>query len=201
MLNAVRVVINVKTGVPGINPLQTFRLTLNNIVNPPSTKPSSTFEVQIVDAQLGILSTLNTAQNPLTVMTNTPYTMTKATFTANTTGAGQVAKYTIQIFPEHVISKGGGVLIIYPSQIGVQSSITASILSITSAQSPTVQVEKSARRISIIGAFNSDQGGQDKLGVTITLEGFVNPLYNTEKVNSFVVKTMNTENGVNYFID
>jgi len=50
MLNAVRVVINVKTGVPGINPLQTFRLTLNNIVNPPSTKPSSTFEVQIVDA-------------------------------------------------------------------------------------------------------------------------------------------------------
>jgi hypothetical protein len=39
------------------------------------------------------------------------------------------------------------------------------------------------------------------LGVTLTLEGFVNPLYNTEKVNSFVVKTMNTENGVNYFID
>jgi hypothetical protein len=53
------------------------------------------------------------------IMTNTPYTLTKATFSANTTGAGQIAKYTIRIYPEHTITVGGGVLIVYPSQIGV----------------------------------------------------------------------------------
>ena len=96
---------------------------------------------------------MGTGSVPLTVMTNTPYTLTKATFTANTTGAGQTARYTIKIFPEHTISVGGGVLIVYPSQIGVLSVITASILSSTTKQSPTIKVERSARRIEILNAF------------------------------------------------
>jgi hypothetical protein len=52
-------------------------------------------------------------------MTNTPNTMRKAEFSANTTGAGQIAKYTIKVYPEYPIAQGGGVIIVYPSQIGV----------------------------------------------------------------------------------
>ncbi len=42
----------------------------------------------ITDAQLGILSTLNIDANPVRVMTNTPNTIRKADFSANTTGSG-----------------------------------------------------------------------------------------------------------------
>ena len=119
--NGVRVVIGIKPPLRGINPLQTFKITINSIKNPPTTKPSGRFEVNITDPNLSILSRLNvgTGSIPVTIMTNTPYTLTKATFSANTTGAGQTAKYTIKIYPENTISIGGGVLIVYPSQIGV----------------------------------------------------------------------------------
>jgi len=53
--------------------------------------------------------------NPVTVMTNTPNTMRRAEFSANTTGAGQNARYTIKIYPEFPIAQGGGVIVVYPS--------------------------------------------------------------------------------------
>ena len=82
--------ISVKPPLTGINPLQTFKITINNIQNPPTTKPTGSFEVNITDPQLSILSTLNVGagSTPVTVMMNTPYTLAKATFSANTTGAG-----------------------------------------------------------------------------------------------------------------
>lgn len=63
-----------------------------------------------------------------------------------------------------------------------------------------MRVERSARRIEILNAFQLDQV-PDQYGITITLEGFVNPLFNQEKTNSFQVKTMNIEKTSNYFID
>ena len=88
MLNSIRFQITLKSPLRGINPLQPFRLTINGIKNPPTTKRTPSFEVYITDAQLGILSSLNTEANPVSVMTNTPNTMKKAEFAANTTGAG-----------------------------------------------------------------------------------------------------------------
>ena len=79
VLNGVRFVLNIKTGT-GINPLQPFRLSINGIQNPPTTKSTKSFEVSITDAQLGILSQLNTVSNPVSVMMNTPNTIKKAEF-------------------------------------------------------------------------------------------------------------------------
>ena len=88
--NGVRVVIGIRPPLTGINPLQTFKITINSIKNPPTTKPSGRFEVNITDPNLSILSVLNVGSGtvPVRIMTNTPYTLTKATFSANTTGAG-----------------------------------------------------------------------------------------------------------------
>jgi hypothetical protein len=157
VLNSIRLQLTIKAPLLGINPLQPFRLTINGIQNPQTTKRSSSFEVLITDAQLGIVSSLNTDANPVTVMTNTPNTMKKAEFSANTTGAGQNAQYTIKIYPEYPIARGGGVIIVYPSQIGVQSTITATISSVATKADPTVIVERSARRISILNAFAIQQ--------------------------------------------
>lgn len=77
-----------RNGVAGINPLQSFRITVNGVKNPLSTKPSSSFDFTITDRVLSPLSTLNKIGNPVTAMTNTPFTLTKANFSANTTGAG-----------------------------------------------------------------------------------------------------------------
>ena len=88
----------------------------------------------------------------------------------------------------------------YPSQIGVMSTITATIQSTSTRSNPTVKVERSARRIEILNAFQLEQLA-DQYGITVTLEGFVNPLFNQEKTNSFQVKTMNIESTNNYFID
>ena len=42
----------------------------------------------MTDNQLNDLSTLNMVANPVTIMTNTPFTISRASFSANTTGAG-----------------------------------------------------------------------------------------------------------------
>lgn len=63
IVNSVRFALSVRS--PGINPLQTFKLTINGIQNPISTKPTGSFSVLIVDAQLGILSSLNADANPV----------------------------------------------------------------------------------------------------------------------------------------
>ena len=107
--------ITLPSNVVGINPLSTFHITVNGIKNPSSTQQTSTFNFIIADASLGTLSTLNMVTQPVTIMTNTPHTISNATFSANTTGAGQVAAYTIQIFTENKVSAGGGLLVIYPS--------------------------------------------------------------------------------------
>ena len=87
------------TGVTGINPLQSFRITILNVGNPISTSMTSSFNLSFTDGSLSTLSILNIAASPVTVMTNTPYTLSQANFQANTTGAGQNASYTITVFP------------------------------------------------------------------------------------------------------
>lgn len=56
----------------------------------------------------------------------------------------------------------------------------------------------------ISNAFSSNQGA-DNVGVTIKIAGFINPLYNTNQTNSFIVMTMNIDNSTSptttYFID
>ena len=70
----------------------------------------------------------------------------------------------------------------------VQAKITATV--------------SSARRVNITNAFLGNQI-PDSTGITITLYGFVNPLYNTQQTNSFIVMTMNIDpvTGSFYFID
>ena len=82
----------------------------------------------------------------------------------------------------------------------MQSSITATISSVATKADPTVIVERSARRISILNAFAIQQPA-DGQAITITLEGFVNPLFNQEKTNSFDIKTVNVEGQNVFFID
>ena len=56
----------------------------------------------------------------------------------------------------------------------------------------------------ISNVFSSNQGA-DNVGVTIKIAGFINPLYNTNQTNSFIVMTMNIDNSTSpattYFID
>lgn len=89
---------------------------------------------------------------------------------------------------------------VYPSQIGVLSNITATVTGFGANLSPTVTVEQSARRVIVKNAFSLEYT-PDAAGITIVLQGFVNPLYNTEKTNSFIVRTMNVEGTNLYFID
>jgi hypothetical protein len=138
------------------------------------------------------------------MMTNTPHTLARATFQPNTTGAGQFAAYSIIVYPEHTVGAGGGVLVIYPSQLGVQANaVTATVSSpyASPVNATVVTVQYSSRQIMISNAFREDQPADSVLGINVTIYGFVNPLYNTEKTNSFIVRTLNMENGTNYFID
>ena len=88
--------------------------------------------------------------------TNTPNTISNVQFTPNTTGAAQFASYNIVIYPNHTINSGGGLLIVYPAQIGVQANITASVSSSSASLNPQVSVDQSARRVIIANAFSSD---------------------------------------------
>ena len=72
---------------------------------------------------------------------------------------------------------------------------------VNSNDSATVTVQTSARRIVITYLFAADYT-PDLAGITVTLSGFVNPLYNTENTNSFIVRTFNSDStGSFYFID
>jgi len=135
-------------------------------------------------------------------MTNTPSAIKNATFSPNTTGAAQYASYTIVIYPSHSIQSGGGLLIVYPAQIVALANITASVSAASASSNPLVSVDQSARRVIISNAFSKVQV-PDSQGISIKLTGFVNPLYNTIKVNSFIVMTMNIDPvlGSFYFID
>jgi hypothetical protein len=99
--NSIKAELFLKGGVTQINVLQTFKIIVSSITNPPSTMPVSTFLVQVTDKQFTVL---NKSPASLTVATNTPYTLSRFNLTQNTTGAGQYAKYTIKIYPNHTIN-------------------------------------------------------------------------------------------------
>lgn len=89
--------------------------------------------------------------------------------------------------------------IVYPSQVSVPSTISASVSSVYTKSTPTVTYDKSARQILIKSAFQMDFIAGTN-AITITLEGFKNPIY-SDATDSFIVKTMNIESSTYYYID
>lgn len=53
--NQVLATLSLKPGLPGISPLQTFRLTIAGLTNPPTTKPTGLFDLALANAQLQTL--------------------------------------------------------------------------------------------------------------------------------------------------
>jgi hypothetical protein len=81
-------------------------------MNPNTTAPTSDFVIQVTNKQYSLI---NRSPTGLTIASNTPYTLSRSSFTANATGAGQHAKYNISFDPEHDIEINGGIYIVYPS--------------------------------------------------------------------------------------
>jgi hypothetical protein len=70
--NSIKVAIDLKSSITQINILQTFRITVNGIKNPTSTKQSSDFLVKITDKSQ---NDINKSPSGITISTNTPYTL------------------------------------------------------------------------------------------------------------------------------
>jgi hypothetical protein len=115
--NAVLGVVSMRKTVP---PLETFSFDINNIMNPNSTRPSDPIKVQIFES-VDMLSVINEDEGNLIVITSIPHTILPefTSFEPSVVGAGLPSTYKIEVGLEHSIKAGGGLLIRYPSQVGV----------------------------------------------------------------------------------
>lgn len=103
-----------------VPPLETFSFDINNIMNPNSTRPSDPIKVQIFES-VDMLSVINEDEGNLIVITSIPHTILPefTSFEPSVVGAGLPSTYKIEVGLEHSIKAGGGLLIRYPSQVGV----------------------------------------------------------------------------------
>ena len=108
--------------------LETFDFSVNEIMNPFSTKPTDPIEIRIYETA-ALQSITNEDTGNLIVITTIPYIVDKnrATITQSVEGAGLPSKYTLTMSLAHSIEGGGGLLIRYPSQVVVHSPLKVTV--------------------------------------------------------------------------
>lgn len=142
----------------------------------------------------------------VTVTTTEPYPIQRAVIKPGTYQPGVATYYIIDIFPEHSIKVGGGLLITIPPQISkmgtseIQINATLSSVKIDNEKLYT-KYQPSARTIvieNIIQALEFVPSPENKISVKIS---GLNTPYTDQPTDSFRVSTFNMINGDYFFID
>lgn len=175
-------------GIAQIDTLETFNFYISPITNPESTKATSSFDIKIRDTNF---NQINAYTGSLTVSTSTPAQMTTASLAQSDTGAAALSRYTLTFTPLHDIEAGGGILIVYPSQITIPEADDFEVYSVSHSNREDWVLYEDSRQISITNAFRNafEADGEE---VTVIIDGFKNPVF-AEQTDSFIIKTLTTD--------
>ena len=73
------------------------------------------------------MAAINQIDSGITVTTNTPFTISKASIKPESYQPGVPTKYLIEFFPEHDIDANGGILVTIPPQIAFNDETSVSV--------------------------------------------------------------------------
>jgi hypothetical protein len=102
--------------VSQIRALDRFSISIEDVRNPISTQTTDSFEVRIVDQNYAVI---NERDRGIVLTTTTAWTVQGGNVQLSTDNQwpGFPTEITIEFSPEHEISVGGGILIVYPPQV------------------------------------------------------------------------------------
>lgn len=147
--NTVRAELELDPEITQINELDRFSIEINNIGNPSSTQTTSSIEIRVVDDNY---VAINSMLSNILVTTNNAFTVSKAKVIPSSPKPGIDTTFLLEFVPEHNISPGGGILVVYPPQ--TTPSLTKDIFALVKVDgievSPNglnIQADVSARTI------------------------------------------------------
>jgi len=182
-----------------LDPNSNFSFSISTFKNPSSTKPTDGLIFEAQDST-GALINSYTSALAVTVITNTPTTITTASITNDNKNALQKATFNITFTTVNQIPINGTITITYPSEVEPYDN-TVSILtcSLNIATAPTCTHDSTNRLITITNIVTTTSLVANT-NIQITLNEMKNPEL-ASGTSSFIIQTYEVSSGNNYLID